>query len=114
MREELPSVPRGRIEFPLDILEHLPEQEEAPSPVDPNENDDNFLALFHRKDVASLNDWATVTQFKRRSIEYVVQESDVTEDFKDFLIIMYGLNWEKKVLTYQAMIVEQSFDYWQW
>ena len=43
------------------------------------------------------------------SIGYLVQEPDVTEDFKQFLVIMYGSNLEKKVLTYRPMIIEQVY-----
>ena len=45
----------------------------------------------------------------RGSIEYVVQEPDFTEDFKQLLIIMYDSNWEKRVLTYQTWIVGRLF-----
>ena len=38
------------------------------------------------------------------SIGYVVHEPDVTEDFRQFLIIMYGSS-----LTYQTLIVEQLY-----
>ena len=65
------------------------------SPVVPNENNDSFLGIYYRVDVESLNDWATVTQIMRESIGYVVQEPEVTEDFKQFSIIMFGSNWEK-------------------
>ena len=78
----------------------------TPSPETPNKDDDNFLGFFYRVEVDSLNDWAIVTQFRR----YEVQEPDVTEDFKQFLNIMYGSNWKKKVLTYRTMIVEQLDD----
>ena len=107
MQEKIRNIPRLGIEIPLGLSEHLPEQEMTPSPVAPNENDDNFSELSYRVDVESSNDWATVTQFMRGSIEYVVQEPDVTENFKQFLIIIYGSNWEKRVLTYQTMMVEQ-------
>ena len=45
----------------------------------------------------------------RGDIGNEVQEPDVTEDFKQFLIIMYGSNSEKNVLTYQIMIVDQLY-----
>ena len=92
MREQLPNNPRLGIENPLGLPEHLPEQEMTPSAVAPNENDDKFLGIFYRVDVESKNDWATVTRFMRGSVGYVVREPDVTEDSKQFLIIMYGSN----------------------
>ena len=95
MREQAPNNPRLGIEIPLGLPEHLPEQEQTPSPVAPDENDDMFFWLLYRVDVESLNDWATVTQFMRRSIGFAVQKTDVYEDLKHFLIIMFGSNWEK-------------------
>ena len=45
----------------------------------------------------------------RGSIGFVVQEPEITDDFKQFLITMYGSNWEKRVLSYQTMIIEQLY-----
>ena len=56
MQEQVPNNPRMGIEFPLGLLQHLPQQEMTSSPVAPNENDDNFLKLFRRVYVESLND----------------------------------------------------------
>ena len=109
MREQVPKNPRLGYKIPLSILEHLPEQEMTTSPVAPNENDKNFSGLFYRAYVDSLSDCATVAQFIRRTIGYVLQEPDVCGDFKHFLFIVYGSNWEKRVLTYQTMIVEQLY-----
>ena len=83
------------IEIPLGLPEHLPEQEVTPSPAAPNENDDKIFGLIYRLDVEPLNDWATVTQFTKGSLGYVVQDQDVAEDFKQFLFIKYGSNWGK-------------------
>ena len=57
----------------------------------------------------ALDEWATVTSFMGGSIGYVVQEPEITDDFKQFMIRMYGSNWEKRVLSYQTMIVEQLY-----
>ena len=84
-------------------------QEMTPSPVAPDEDHDNFLGLYYRVDVEALDEWATVTSFMRGSIEYVVEEPEITDDFKQFPIRMYGSNWEKRVLSYQTMIVEQLY-----
>ena len=43
----------------------------------------------------------------RGSIGFVVQEPEITDDFKQFLIKMYGSNWEKRDLSYQTMTLEQ-------
>ena len=107
LNEQAPNDPRLGIEFPLGLPEHMPHQEMTPSPVAPDEDHDNFLGLYYRVDVEGLDEWATVTIFMRGSIGYVVQEPVITDDFKQFLIRMYGSNWEKGILSYQTMIVEQ-------
>ena len=76
----------------------------TPLPVAPNENDDDFLRILCCVDVESLDD-----HFMRGSIGNVVQEPDVTEDVRQFVFIMYGSHWDKRVLTYQIMIVEQLY-----
>ena len=81
----------------------------TPSPVVPDEDHDNFLGLYYRVDVEPLDEWATVTSFMRGSIGYVVQEPEITDDFKQFLIRMYDSNWEERVLSYQTMMVEQLY-----
>ena len=65
MGEQVPNNPGLGTEIPLDFLERIPEQDVAPLLVAPNENNDNFLGLFHRVDVDSLNNWATVNPFMR-------------------------------------------------
>ena len=87
----------------------MPQQELTPSLVAPAEGNDNFLGLYYRVDVEALDEWATNTSFMRGSIGYVVQEPEITDDFKQFLITMYGSNWGKRVLNYQTMIVEQLY-----
>ena len=81
----------------------------TPSLVASDETDDNFLGLFYCVDVQSLNDWPNVTPLTRASIDYVVQEPDVTEDFKHFPFIIYGSNWEKKILAVESTIIEQHY-----
>ena len=109
LNEQVPNNQRVEIEIPLGRPEHMPQQEMTPSPVVPDEEHDNFLGIYYRVDVEALDEWATVTSFMRGSIGYVVQEPEITDDFKKFLIRMYGSNWEKRVLSYQTMIVEQLY-----
>ena len=109
MNEQRPNNQRLGIEIPLGLPEHKPQQEMTPSPVAVGEDNDIFFGLYYRVDVEALDEWATVTSFMRGSIGYVVQEPEITDDFKQFLITMYGSNWEKRVLCYQTMIVEQLY-----
>ena len=109
LNEQVPNNQRLRIEIPLGLPEHMPQEEMTPSPVVPDEDHDHFLGLFYCVDVEALDEWTTVTSFMRGSIGYVVQEPEITDNFKQFLIIMYGSNWEKRVLSYQTMIIEQLY-----
>ena len=95
LREQVPNNPRLGIEIPTGLPDHLSEQEMTPSPVAPDEKKTNFLGLYYRVDVEGLNDWAVVTSFMKGSIEFVVQEPEITDDFKQFWIIKNGSNWEK-------------------
>ena len=97
------------LKFFLGIPEHMPQQEMTPSLVAPDEVNDNFVGLYYRVDVEALDEWTTVTIFMRRSIGFVVQELEVTDDFQQLLIKMYGSNWEKKLLSYQTMIIDQLY-----
>ena len=87
----------------------MPQQEMTASPVAPEEDNDNFLGLYYRLEVEALNDWATVTSLMKRSIGFAVQEPEFTNDFRQFLIIMYCSNWEKRDHGYQTMIIEQLY-----
>ena len=60
----------------------------TPSPVAPDEDNDNFLGLYCRVDVEALNGCDTVTRFKRGSIGFVVQDPEIPDDFRQFLILM--------------------------
>ena len=83
---------------PLD--NSLSEPELTLPPVAPNEKNDTFFGLCYRLDYEVFNDWASVTRLKRVTIVFAVQEPDITDDFKQFLINMYGLNWQKKLVAY--------------
>ena len=107
LNEQRPNNQRLGIEIPLSLPEHMPQEKMTPSPVVPDEDHDQFLGLYYRVDVEALDEWATVTSFMRGSIGYVVQEPEITDNFKQFLIIIYGSNWEKRVLSNQTMIIEQ-------
>ena len=38
---------------------------------------------------------------------FSVEEPKITTNFRDFLLIMYGNNWEKRILRYTTMVIEQ-------
>ena len=47
--------------------------------------------------------------FRSNSWQFSSIQPEFTDDFKHFLITMYGSNWEKRVLSYQTMTVEQLY-----
>ena len=79
------------------------------SPVAPDENNEIFLCLFYRVSIEALNDWARVPHFIKGNIGFLVQEPEIIDAFKQFLIIRYGSNWKKRVLGYQTMTIEQLY-----
>ena len=99
--------PRLGIEFLLGLPEHLPQQGMTPSPLAPDENNDNFLPLHYQVDVEALEEWATVTKFKMGGFGFPVEEPKFTASFRDFLLIMYGSNWEKQILRCTTLVIEQ-------
>ena len=109
LNEQVPNKARLGIEILLCLPDHMPQQEMTPSPVAPVENNDNFLGLYYGVDVEVLDEWATVPSFIRGSIGFIVQEPEITDDFKQFLKTMYGSKWEKRVLGYQTIIIEQLY-----
>ena len=92
MNEERPNIQRRRIEIQLGLPEYMHQQEMNPSPVAPDEDHDNFLGLYYRVDVEALDEWAIVTSFMRGSIGYLVQEPEITDDFKQLLIRLCDSN----------------------
>ena len=108
LNEQGPNNPRLGNEVPLGLPENMPQQRMTPSPV-PLDEDQDFLVLDYRVNIEALDEWATVTIFMRGSIGFVVQKPEITDDFKQFLITMYGSNWEKRVLSYQTVIIEQLY-----
>ena len=100
LKEQRPNNTRLGIKIPFGLPEHMPKQEMTPSPVAPDEDHDKFLGLYYRVSVEALDERATVKGFMRGSIGYVVQEPEITDDFKQLLIRLYGSNWEKRVLCY--------------
>ena len=56
LNEQGPIIHRLGIEIPLGLPEHMPQQEMTPSPVAPDEDDDNFHGLYYRVDVEALDE----------------------------------------------------------
>ena len=79
------------IEIPLGLPEHMPQQQMTHSPDATDEDHDIFLELYYRVNVEALDEWAAVTSFMRGSIGCVAREPEITGDFKQLLIRMYGL-----------------------
>ena len=88
LADQVPNIPSLGNEITLGLPENLAQHEKTPSPVAPDEDNDTFLGLYYQVDVAALNDWATVTSFKKGSLGFVVREPKITDNFKQFLILM--------------------------
>ena len=43
------------------------------------------------------------------SIGFIAREKDINNDSKQFLLLMYGLSCEKRVLVYQTMNIDQLY-----
>ena len=54
LNELVPNIQRLGIEIPLGLPEHMAQQEMTPSPVAPDEDNDNFLGLYYRVDIETL------------------------------------------------------------
>ena len=50
----------------------------TPTPVVPDEKNDNFFGIYYGVDVEAPNDGATVTHFMKARIRFVVQEPEIT------------------------------------
>ena len=88
-------MPKLGIEIPLGSPPALiPADCSSSEAADPA--NDNFLGFYHRLDAQALKDWTNVTLFMRGSIGFEVKKSDVTDNLKQFLIIMFGQIWDKK------------------
>ena len=51
LNKQVPNNPRLGIEVTLGLPEHMLQQEMTPSPVAPDEVNDNFLGVYYRVDV---------------------------------------------------------------
>ena len=107
-QDQVPKQMRIGIENPLDP--NMPEPELTPSPVAGDDESDKFLGLFYRVDVEALEEWAKVTIFMTGGLGISVEEPENTTNFRDFLLIMYGNNWKKRILGHTTRVMEQLKD----
>ena len=76
-------------------------------PVAGDDESDNFWRLFYRVGVEAPEVWAIIPNFMMGGLGFSVEEPEITTLFWDFLLIMYGNNWEKRILRYTTMVIEQ-------
>ena len=103
--DQVPNQIRMGIEIPLNP--DMPEPELTPSPVAGDDGSENFLGLFYRVDVEALEEWANLTNFLMGGLGFSVEEPEITSNFRNFLLMMYENNWEKRILRYNTMNKEQ-------
>ena len=80
----------------------------TPLPVTPEKND-KVLGLYYRVDVEAFNNRATFNRFMMGSNGNVVHEPENIDEFQQFLILIYGSNWEKRNLAYQTTTSERLY-----
>ena len=85
----------------------MQEPELIPSPVAGDDGSENYCGLFYRVDVEVLEEWANVTNFMIGVLGFSVEEPENTTIFRDFLLIMYGNNWEKRILRHTTLAIKQ-------
>ena len=85
----------------------MPQTELSPSPVAWDPGSDEFLGVFYRVDVETLVEWADITNFMMGSLRISVKQPEVTSNFCDFIIIMIGNDWEKRILRYTTILIEK-------
>ena len=89
-----------KIGIQINLDAHMPEPEFTSSTVAGDHGSDNFLGLIYRVDVETLEEWAKVTNFKMGGLGFSVEELEITSNFRDFLLIIYGNNWEVSHTTF--------------
>ena len=85
----------------------MPEPELTPSPVAGDDGSDKFLGIFYRVDTEALEEWVEEINFTMGGLGSSVEELQITTTFRTFLLIMYVNNWEKRILRYTTLIIEQ-------
>ena len=105
LQDQVPTQMRIGIKIPLDS--DMPKPKLTPSPVAGDNGSGNFLGLFYRVNVEVLEEWTNLTIFMMDSFGFSVEEPEITRNFRDFLLIMYGNNWKKQILRYTTMVIEQ-------
>ena len=105
LQDQVPNQMRIGIEFLLDP--DMPDPELILSPVSGDDGSHNFSGLFYRVHVEVLEEWANATNFMMDGLGFPVEELEITTNFRDFLLIINGNIWEKRIFRYITMVIEQ-------
>ena len=92
LQHQVPNQMRTGTEIPLDP--DMPEPELTTSTVAGDSGSDN-LGLFYHVDEEALKDRASVTIFMIGGLVFTVEDTEIASNIRDFILIMYGNNWEK-------------------
>ena len=96
-----------RIGIEIHLDSDMLELELATSPIAWDYGSDNFLGLFYRVNVEALGERAKVVNFMMGNLGFSFEEPEITSNFRDFLLILYGNNWGKRSVRYTTLVIEQ-------
>ena len=95
LQHQVPNKMRIGIEIPR--YPDTPKPELTRSPLVGDEGPENFLGLFYRVDEETLEEWANIAKFMLGGLVVSVEEPDITTNFRDFPLKMFGNIWEKRI-----------------
>ena len=105
LQDQVPNQMRSGIEIPL--VPHIAEPQLTPSTVAGHNGSDNFLGLFYQVAGEALQEWVNVANFMMGGLRFSVEDPKIKSNLRNFLLIIYGNNWEKRILRYTTIIIEQ-------
>ena len=105
LQDEVLNQMRIGIEVPLGP--DMPKPELTPVPVAGDDGSDKFLGFLPSGLLEAPEEWTNVTNFMINCLGFSVEEPENTSKFRDFVLKMYGKNWERRTLRYTTLIIEQ-------
>ena len=83
-----------------------------PPPSSPREDSTSFMNFYTYEDLTELKQWAVGARAARRDPAARIEEPEVSYNLKIFLIYVYGMQWEIKLLRESGdVLIEQMKAY---
>ena len=104
---EKPSVPVVGIYVPLGLDIEEPVGSPPPPSKSPALSDDEgvFMNIYDRAELLFLKDWMEHTRIMQGGVGYVVVSPLIWERLKNFLLVLYGPQWEANFLRGGEMLL---------